>query len=163
MKVRKQYEYWAEDQHIGVSISGVVMKKHLSECKKSNRNETGGVLWGRYNDARTVALVTGLSGPPRDSRRGGFSFKRGIAGLQKIVDALWNAPVRKYYLGEWHFHPFASSEPSPIDIAQMQEHAMDQKLQCPEPILVILGGDPRREWSVSVSVFMRSGLQFRLR
>ena len=47
MKVQKQYEFWAEDQHIGVSISGVVMKKLLSECKKSNRNETGGVLWGK--------------------------------------------------------------------------------------------------------------------
>lgn len=162
MKVQKQYEFWTGDQHIGVSISGAVMKELLSECKKSNRNETGGVLWGKYNDARTVAQVTWLSGPPRDSRHGGFSFKRGIAGLQKIVDALWNAPVRKYYLGEWHFHPFASSEPSIIDIAQMREHAMDQKLQCPEPILVIFGGDPRREWSVSVSVFTRSGLQFRL-
>ena len=163
MKVQKQYEFWAEDQHIGVSISGVVMKKLLSECKKSNRNETGGVFWGKYNDARTVAQVTEQSGPPRDSRHGGFSFKRGITGLQKIVDMLWNAPVRKYYLGEWHFHTFASPEPSCVDMAQMKKHAADQKLQCPEPVLVVLGGDPRHEWSVSVSVFTRSGMQFRLK
>ena len=95
-----------EGRHIGVSISGFVMKKLLSECKKSNQYETGGGLWGKYNDARTVAQVIDLSGPPQDSCHGGFLFRRGIAGLQKIVDTLWNASVRKYYLGEWHFHPF---------------------------------------------------------
>ena len=162
MKAHKQYEFWMEGRHIGVSISGFVMKKLLSECKKSNQYETGGVLWGKYNDVRTVAQVTELSGPPQDSCHGGFSFKRGIAGLQKIVDTLWNAPVRRYYLGEWHFHPLASPEPSSVDIAQMQKHAADRRLQCPEPILIVLGGDPRREWTVSVSVFTRSGLRFRL-
>jgi proteasome lid subunit RPN8/RPN11 len=43
-----------------------------------------------------------------------------------------------YYLGEWHYHPRGSAEPSEIDIAQMINISKSHSWQCPEPLLIII-------------------------
>jgi hypothetical protein len=53
---------------------------------------------------------------------------------------------KEHYLGEWHFHPFAAPSPSSIDYSQMAEIAVSRSWRCPEPVLLIIGGDPRGEW-----------------
>jgi hypothetical protein len=39
----------------------------------------------------------------------------------------------------------------------MKEIASSRGYQCPEPILLIIGGNPKDVWSVQVTVFKRSG------
>lgn len=160
--MRKMLEFWLSDRRIGVSISRSALKVVLSECRKAGLHETGGVLWGMYDEAGVVARVTRVSGPPHDSESSFRTFKRGVAGLQKLVEAFWNADSREYYLGEWHFHPFSSPDPSLADEAQMFSHAADKRLKCPEPVLVILGGNPTSEWTISVSVFTRTRERYTL-
>ena len=65
-----------------------------------------------------------------------------------------------YYVGEWHFHPFAAPTPSPLDIKQIMVFAADAELRCPRPVLLVFGGDPRGVWSLSVAVVMDAGLVF---
>ena len=139
----------------GVSFRWALLGKMLHECRDAGLNETGGIVWGKYNSNLDDAAITGFSKAPRDSQMGRFSFKRGIAGLQTMLHSLWRKNDREYYLGEWHFHPFALPVPSSTDRQQMFAHANDSKLQCPEPIMIIIGGDPCRDWDVNVTVYTR--------
>jgi len=118
--------------------------------------ETGGIILGRYSDDLKYAEILRVLGPTSDSASGGSWFIRGIRGLNRLLRTLWM--LRKdYYLGEWHYHPNASPKPSLIDIAQMKVIARSESYNCPEPILIIIGGDPQGEWSMSINVFLRSG------
>ena len=58
-----------------------------------------------------------------------------------------------HYLGEWHFHPRGSPTPSGNDRRAMAKIALDDVYRCPEPILVILGGRPKSDWSLSATLF----------
>lgn len=142
----------------GISFQRVLLSKMLKECWNAGHYETGGILFGKYNDDLNDANIIGFSTAPSDSKSGRFSFQRGIAGLQKMLLSLWQKADREYYLGEWHFHPFSSSMASSTDKQQMFAHANDSKLQCPEPIMIIIGGDPSRAWNVNIAVYTRDGV-----
>ncbi len=129
----------------------------LRLTRNAGSQETGGVLVGRYTDACDRAEVRTVSRPPRDSKAGWCHFERGSAGLEAWLLKLWRASARTYYLGEWHFHPYASAEASAHDRAQMRAIAQDTRYACPEPVLLILGGDPRTAWQVRAYVFPRDG------
>ena len=89
-----------------------------------------------------------------DSRSGRTWFVRGIRGLQKTIDRLWTRQ-HEYYLGEWHFHPGGAPDPSQTDIEQVQEIAYSEQYHCPEPVLLIIGGEPSGKWSARSFVFPR--------
>ena len=111
----------------------------LDLCLDSHPLETGGVIIGRYNETLDSATVTRVTGPPPDSRRRRTAFYRGTQGLQELLRALWRK--KEYYLGEWHYHPEGSPEPSSTDIRRMQEIAKSDDAKCPEPILLVVGAD----------------------
>lgn len=134
----------------------------LAHVRQAGRLETGGILIGKYTEDLAEATVAEVLGPPPDSRAWGTSFLRGVHGLVRELRTLWGSAVRTYYLGEWHFHPYASSEPSPEDQRQMFSIAQDSKFRCPEAILLIIGGDPATDWEVTAHVFIRAGHVVRL-
>lgn len=116
--------------------------------------ETGGVLIGQYNAEHDTATVLQIERPP-DSVGRHTTFRRGRQGLGTLLQQLWQEPQQRFYLGEWHTHPRKSPEPSPTDLSQMREPALRRGFSCPEPVLVILGGDPQSNWSLHVSVHPR--------
>jgi integrative and conjugative element protein (TIGR02256 family) len=109
-------------------------------CAVAYPKETGGILIGHYSADLRVAHVTSLSSAPSDSVAKRFSFARGVRGLQELLQRVWRQ--KNYYLGEWHFHPDAEPSPSGIDSDQMQSIASAISYQCPEPVLLIVGGHP---------------------
>lgn len=133
---------WASaDGRFGVEIQPGALRRALALCERAGTSETGGVIIGRYTASLDCAVVTELRGPPKDSRAGPTWFVRGAQGLADYLRTLW-VRERRYYLGEWHFHPRASARPSAQDVAQMQEIARDERYRCPEPLLLIIGGSP---------------------
>lgn len=139
-----------------VSLSDSTIKVMLKWCKKASRRETGGIILGRYSVDLKRAEISRVLGPASDSSSGRTWFIRGIRGLNQLLRMLWM--LRKdYYLGEWHSHPNASPIPSSIDIAQLKVIARSESYSCPEPILIIVGGDPQGEWSISINAFSSSG------
>src|SRR5262249_52669095 len=131
------------DQRFGVRIAGAELDRMIRQCRRAGRKETGGILVGRYTPTHDCAVVTAASDAPRDSRAGGTWFSRGVAGLQRWLNTLWRAS--SYYLGEWHFHPFASASPSGDDLAEMKSISAAESHHCPEPLLLIVGGDPDKD------------------
>lgn len=147
-------EFWSEDRQFGVRCTEEVLHYMLSTCRQSGPNETGGILVGFYKETLDCAQVTTASSAPSDSRKGGAWFHRGTYGLQSWLNGLWQRK-RDFYIGEWHFHPFAPPVPSRTDIEQMKGIANATSYHCPEPLLIIIGGDPSTEWTIGVYVFPR--------
>jgi integrative and conjugative element protein (TIGR02256 family) len=130
--------YRSQDNRFGLQLEARIVNQMLEFIAKTNERETGGILIGFYNEARNLAIVESVSGPPNDSAHGFTCFKRGTRGLQRQLLKAWKR--KEYYLGEWHYHPNASATPSYVDKAQMKEIANTNTYHCPEPILVIVGG-----------------------
>lgn len=147
-------EFWSDNRQFGVRCAEEVLQLMLRTCRQSYPHETGGVLVGFYAEPLDCALVTAASSAPSDSQTGGTWFHRGTYGLQSWLNNLWKRK-RNFYLGEWHFHPFAPAVPSQTDIKQMQSIANTPLYHCPEPILIIIGGEPPTEWTVGTYVFPR--------
>lgn len=136
-----------------MSISTETLTEVLNSCRDFAPAETGGILVGYYNGVLDCAVVTDASERPSDSESGRTWLVRGTAGLQGWLDRLWSRSKRRYYLGEWHFHPGGAPEPSPMDIKQMGKIARSPSYRCPEPVLLLVGGAAEERSDVRVYVF----------
>lgn len=143
---------WSADRRFGLQVSSKSISKILEACREAGSVETGGILVGFYTELLDCAVVTDVSLPPTDSDSGLTWFRRGIVGLQRWLDQLW-VRRRHFYLGEWHFHPHASPSLSKTDAIQMKTIALDAEYHCPEPVLLVVGGDPATAWEVGGYVF----------
>lgn len=144
-------------QSIAILITDSITQALLRYCGEAARNETGGILIGHYTPLGDQAVITQVSGPPRDSESGRSWFVRGIHGLQLLINRAWGR--HEYYLGEWHFHPYASPAPSDRDKRQILVFAREPGYRCPEPILIVVGGDPAAGGDLSVSVVLNGKVQ----
>ncbi|WDQ32152.1 hypothetical protein PTQ21_27860 [Paenibacillus marchantiae] len=135
-----------------VEFEDNVLTRLLGQCICFGKLETGGILVGYYDDMLQKAIIVQGSGAPRDSKHTRTRFYRGVDGLKDWLEEVWRID-KAYYLGEWHFHPFASSKMSSIDRVQMNKISADKTIHCPEPVLLIIGGDPSSIFSISLTVF----------
>lgn len=137
------------DKRLAATISRSLLRKLRRLCVASAPRETGGILVGSYNEARTMAIITDVVSATTDSLSTPNSFRRGVEGLPAMLSQIWGK--NRYYLGEWHFHPSASPQPSRQDVAQMYDIATDANYRCANPIMLIVGGG-RRRWRYSLHV-----------
>jgi integrative and conjugative element protein (TIGR02256 family) len=144
-------EFWSPGGYT-VDVSPSATAAIVLAAEESHGLETGGILLGRYSIHGEAAVVEKASGPPTDSRRGPKTFWRGIAGVGNKLRNLWENRTR-YYLGEWHYHPSSAAVPSRCDLNEMMEIARSPGYSCPEPILLIVGGDEEMGWDFSLRVF----------
>jgi integrative and conjugative element protein (TIGR02256 family) len=147
-------DYWSESHTLGVRIGPDTLTRILESCRRSHPEETGGILVGYYTETLDCAMVTDASERPPDSRSGSTWFVRGTAGLQRWLDGPWRKSKRRYLLGEWHYHPGGESETSPTDKRQMGRIAGSASYECPEPVLLLVGGSASDRCDVRVCVFV---------
>ena len=104
--------------------------------------EVGTSLVGCYAANGSWATILGLAPLPPDSRGTRSSFYRGKKGQREFFEALRQTRSGcRYYVGEWHSHPRSAPYTSPQDDWTHEEIATNQKTDCSEVILVVLGGD----------------------
>lgn len=144
-----------------VEIDDHILTQMLDQCTLSKDLETGGILVGYYDDNLKKAIIIRSSNAPKDSKHSKMNFYRGVEGMRVWIQDMWNKE-KAFYLGEWHFHPYSSSELSWLDHKQMQKIANDTSIHCPEPVLLIIGGCPPINFSVNVYIFQRNSQMVRL-
>ncbi len=149
------FEFWSLDKKYGLKIPSNEINSILKLCSESDTKETGGIIVGHYNKKHDCAIVTKASKPPPDSKSGTTWFYRGISGLQTWLINLWYKK-RRYYLGEWHYHPNQPPTFSPKDQEEMNKIALSKNYHCPEPILLIVGGNPASDCLLKAFVFLRN-------
>jgi integrative and conjugative element protein (TIGR02256 family) len=141
-----------EERLLRATLPAKVLDEMLEMCRAAGKRETGGILIGRHSEDRSTAVILEATGRPKDSLFSWVTFSRGSQGLRALLERRW--AENSFYLGEWHFHPGGSPNPSHQDILSMKKIASDPDYQCPLPLLLIVGGNPRRDYPVSCTVFL---------
>jgi len=119
-------------------------------------NEVGTPLVGCYSNDGFEAFVLDLVPLSPDSKGWRTSFYRGTTGLQKFFAKLRKVfSGKRYYVGEWHSHPNAAPIPSGTDDKNQLAIAHEAKTNCPECILVIIGGFLSNFSELGVFVYSR--------
>jgi integrative and conjugative element protein (TIGR02256 family) len=155
-------EYGSEDDLFMLRITPEVAAELVSQAIRAYPRETGGILVGHYGDSHHLAVVDRVGPKSSDSRGRRTAFIRGGNKLRDFLSALWRSSPRLHYIGEWHTHPDAVPEPSGTDRASMWAIATDEREMCPEPVLVILGGNFSHRVCVGAFVFPRGRSESRL-
>ena len=86
--------------------------------ERSPHHETGGLLFGEFDETLGIAWLTNVSGPPRDSSFSAEHFVCGTHGTRGLCENYKERTrliVR--YVGTWHSHPTGAAEPSNTDYA----------------------------------------------
>ena len=139
-----------------VTISASCLSEVLSISRKHAPQEVGSSLLGAYSKDGFCASVLGTAPLPSDSRGGRFTFSRGVDGLVFFfLDIFKRTRGRKHYAGEWHSHPGGSVIPSRTDDRNQSAIARNRKTNCPECILVIIGGSYTSRVALGVYVYSR--------
>lgn len=152
MKDIGELEFWSNDRRFGLKVVAPALATVLDSCSRAADSETGGILIGHYSDLLDCAIVTRATGPGRHCRAGGWWFERSARGLRGLLARHWRKGLG-YYLGEWHYHPGASPQPSGADDATMRRIAADPASHCLQPVLLIIGGAIPGSWTPSAHVY----------
>ncbi len=87
---------------------------------RSARHETGGLLWGYWDEASRIILVVDASGPPPDSLHDPGHFVCGTDGTEaEHLSRTANSFGACGFIGMWHTHPDVPPRQSGEDIAGM--------------------------------------------
>lgn len=91
-----------------------------NERVRSPRHETGGLLWGLWDDAVGIIWVSALSGPPRDSIHNPARFVCGVEGTAEEHNRRMERSHGSCgFIGFWHTHPQMIAEQSITDLKGM--------------------------------------------
>lgn len=126
--------YYQEKCGLYIEMRASVFTKIQLQAMGECPNENGGMLAGRYSaDKHTVYVEEVVVPVEKTIRR--TSFVRKTKGL----DAVWNTLNKKglRYIGEWHSHPYGTTQYSPTDRNAMVE--IEKEVAIGNPILLIVG------------------------
>ena len=151
-KQREHNFYFTPDISIMDSIDGYSLRMapqaladlrtwvRQSEKVNGPDTETGGHLFGERNDAARILWVSGVSGPPPDSKASPTGFVCGIEGVVKASEDRARSSGRSIqFVGMWHTHPKGSPKPSRTDYDTMRYIVNDSTISCPRSLLLIIG------------------------
>lgn len=142
----KGYARHSEQRHGYVVLrSDVAALDMTSELKRiartrSNKIETGGLIFGEIDDAHQVIWVDSVSGPPPDSTASETKFLCGTAGTKEL-NAFKSAASGKSsrFIGIWHTHPISRGRPSQDDLHAMLELLHFQEFPPRQVVMLIVG------------------------
>ncbi|MCI0628441.1 MAG: Mov34/MPN/PAD-1 family protein, partial [Acidobacteria bacterium] len=148
----------AADQEI--RISRVAMSEIRSWIARNRRArgghvETGGLLWGEWDDATGIVWVSHASGPPPDSSHSETLFVCGVHGTREEHEKrLKQSRFSIGYVGMWHTHPISRPMPSDIDMSGMHQILTQGSLPPRKNVLLIAGRDMGHD-ALGVFLFRR--------
>lgn len=142
-----------------VRMSAPALAEVRSEVRRGARVrgeqiETGGMLFGSFDDATGVVYVDSVAGPPPDSYLAEKYFQHGLQGVQERVDAeMKRSSNSSGFVGFWHTHPGGTAYPSETDWQGMEAIVGPDGTR-KRALMMIFGGSNERweSWRNEVSV-----------
>jgi proteasome lid subunit RPN8/RPN11 len=142
----RSYARHSEQRHgYGVLRSDVAAIDMAAELRRiartrSDKVETGGLIFGEIDDAHQVIWVDSFSGPPPDSSASETQFLCGTAGTKEL-NAFKSAASGKSsrFIGIWHTHPISRGRPSQDDLHAMLELLHFQEFPPRQVVMLIVG------------------------
>ena len=140
-----------EDTKVSILREGCERIKLLA--KESGEIETGGILVGKY-ESNGSYLVERATEPGPKAIREGRRFEKDVDYCQMQLEELTRElGENTCYLGEWHYHPTTSNEPSGTEIKSLMEIAEQENYLIEKPIMIIVS----RNLEFGLSVHTKSG------
>lgn len=142
----KAYVRHAEQRH-GYTVlrSEVARLDMAAELKRIGRTrsekvETGGLVFGEIDDAHQVIWVDSVSGPPPDSTASETQFLCGTAGTNELNSFKSAASGKSSrFIGIWHTHPISRGRPSQDDLHAMVALLYFQEFPPRQVVMLIVG------------------------
>jgi proteasome lid subunit RPN8/RPN11 len=142
----KDYVRYGEQNH-GYTVlrSEVAAIDIASELKRiartrSDKIETGGLIFGEIDDAHQVIWIDSVSGPPPDSTASESQFLCGTAGTKELnVFKSETSGKSSRFIGIWHTHPVSRGRPSLDDLHAMLQLLHFQEFPPRQVVMLILG------------------------
>ena len=108
--------------------------------ERSPNHETGGLLWGLWDDAVQAIWVLDASGPPRHSLHDPSHFVCGVQGTREEHERrVASSHGVCGFVGMWHTHPDMPSEQSITDTAGMAQVVSTFAQNRKRAIMIIFG------------------------
>ena len=127
--------------------------------QRSAEDETGGLLFGEYDETLGIAWISNVSGPPSDSEFSTEQFVCGTDGTEELCDGY---ETRTYgvvrYVGTWHSHPVSLAEPSDTDYAGIGHIFASAPSKGSHQLMVIVGHASTSQPEIGAYAFERRGL-----
>ena len=144
--VFKGYAHRIEQRHgYAVLRSDVAEVGMISELKRmartrSDKVETGGLIFGEIDGAHQVIWIDSIGGPPSDSVANETQFLCGTAGMKEL-NAYKSAASGKSsrFIGIWHTHPVSRGQPSQDDLVAMAQLLLFQEFPPRQVVMLIVG------------------------
>ncbi|MER2189628.1 MAG: Mov34/MPN/PAD-1 family protein [Solibacillus sp.] len=111
------------------------------------RNESGGILIGRYIQDSQNAVIDVCTTPQPEDLQKRFFFQRNKKYHQKILNQIWNkSSSTQNYLGEWHTHPEIKPTPSSHDLREWKKLLNKQNDDIKYIFFIIVGIEEIGVW-----------------
>lgn len=126
------------NKNISIVIKGKVLEKILANIK--NRSlETGGILYGFKIKEKDEYILSGITEQQELDQVTCCSFNRLDSNHLKIVHNLWKEDKSIMYLGDWHYHPVDSVNPSGTDYQSFKRNTNESKTDSKFLFYIIVG------------------------
>lgn len=120
--------------------------------------ETGGLLFGEFNDVVNVLWVNEVIGPPSDSQFSETEFICGTSGSEDInQEKKKRTESTVKFVGTWHSHPISEGKPSAKDLTGIAGLFANDLTQNPLQLMMIIGQASNTP-EVGAYIFNRSAL-----
>lgn len=138
--------YLTNSGKIKITHEAMVRMATYAQCEKT-ADEAGGVLLGRFIKESNDIIVDNITVPMIGDLRSRFSFKRGKALHQRIIDRIWQkSRGTSQYLGEWHTHPEKNPSPSIVDTNNWKRQLKEDTFSNRFLYFIILGTEDLGIW-----------------
>jgi len=109
-----------------------------NEAAGSGKLETGGILIGFRSDTGNIVVVKATGPGPKAFRTENW-FEKDIAYCQEqLIESSRALGPKGQYVGEWHYHPRGTNQPSGTDIMSLSAIAKQVNYSTDEPLMIIL-------------------------
>lgn len=127
--------------------------------QRSPEDETGGLLFGEFDEVLGIVWISNVSGPPGDSVFSPEGFVCGTEGTQELCDGYrrrTNDIVR--YIGTWHSHPVGDAVPSDTDYAGVGSIFKSTRRDGSHQLMIIVGNSSTSQQEIGAYLFERPDL-----
>jgi predicted acylesterase/phospholipase RssA/proteasome lid subunit RPN8/RPN11 len=133
----------------------------INSCARirSPEDETGGLLFGQFDETLGIGWITNVSGPPKDSMFSPEGFVCGIEGTEDLNDKYKERSHRTVqYVGTWHSHPVSQAIPSETDYEGIATIFSANPSQGAHQLMMIVGNSASNEPEMGMYVFEKQAL-----
>lgn len=153
---RGAFVWRSSDERHTVILEYPVLEKMRQLAAQHFPNEVGTALVGCYSDDGFIATIKDLAPLAEDSYGSHRYFVRGVKALAQYFTRVFKkSNGLMHYVGDWHSHPNSVANPSPMDDENQSAVSADLAADCPESILLILGGNSREFEDIQAYVYSR--------